>query len=185
MSFIIQDKTLALRLATAHDEPFLFRLYASTRATELAAWGWEEKLQEQFLQLQFRAQQQHYHAYPNLTHWIIEAQAPLNAAGKSASQQLVQPLGRVLLSSPSEELRLVDISLLPDWRGQGLGTALLEWIQTQSRHAHKPVRLHVAPDNPARRLYERLGFHICEDRASHLLMEWSSPSERNTSHHDG
>jgi len=173
----MQNQALSIRPANPADEPFLYALYASTRAAELASWGWDAALQTQFLQLQFRAQQQHYAAYPNPVHWILEHQAPNGQIPAAAlgTQQLVQPIGRVLLSFCSDEIRLVDISLLPEFRSRGLGAALVGWVQAQARAEGKALRLHVAPENRARNLYERLGFQIIEDRQSHLFMEWLTP----------
>ena len=174
------NKALSVRPALATDEPFLYTLYASTRAAEMAAWGWDTTQQTLFLQLQFRAQQQHYAAYPNPVHWIIEHHAPHEPLQNSTApaQQLVQPIGRLLLSFLSEEIRLVDVALLPEFRGQGLGAALVSWVQAQANTEGKVVRLHVAPENPARRLYERLGFALVEDRQSHLLLEWQAPAAK-------
>lgn len=182
MSVMTPMNALSVRLATATDEPFLYALYASTRATEMAAWGWDATQQTLFLQLQFRAQQQHYAAYPNPVHWIIEHQAPhrTTLSSSAPTQQLVQPIGRLLLSCLNEEIRLVDVALLPEFRGQGLGAALVGWVQAQANTEGKVVRLHVAPENPARRLYERLGFALVEDRQSHLLLEWQAPNANPT-----
>ena len=185
MSILMPNQALSIRPASAADGPFLYALYASTRAAELAAWGWDAAMQTQFLQLQFRAQQQHYASYPNPVHWIIEHHAPNAQAAATATdaQQLVQPIGRVLLSFCSDEIRLVDIALLPEFRSRGIGAALVGWVQAQARAEGKAVRLHVSPENRARSLYERLGFRLVEDRQSHLFMEWLIPptaaTERN------
>jgi ribosomal protein S18 acetylase RimI-like enzyme len=88
---------------------------------------------------------------------------------------LVQPIGRLLLSFLPEEIRLVDIALLPEFRRQGIGAGLVAWVQAQASATGKAVRLHVAPESAARRLYERLGFSLLEDRQSHLLLEWLPP----------
>src|SRR3954471_3377278 len=107
----------SLRPATAGDDPFLYELYCSTRHEELAAWGWEAAQQDAFLQFQFRAQQQHYQAqYPQATHQIICC-----ADG---------PMGHVILADLGDEIRLVDVALLPVYRNSGISTALLGDILT-------------------------------------------------------
>ncbi len=166
-------KSLSLRPACDADEPFLYALYASTRAAELAAWGWPEAQQKLFLDLQFRGQQQHYAAYPNTMHWIVETQS--------------EPIGRLLIARLSDEIRLVDVSLLPDFRQRGIGAGLVQRVQAQAQEQGKAVRLHVAMDNPARSLYERLGFQLIEDRGSHWFMEWRAEQlhERNTHENAG
>src|SRR5262245_18838425 len=119
-------KSLSLRPACVEDEPFLYALYASTRAAELAAWGWNETQQKLFLDLQFRGQQQHYAAYPNTMHWIVEAQ--------------LEPIGRLLVAHLSDELRLVDVALLPDFRQRGIGANLVQQLQAEAQEQGKAVR---------------------------------------------
>jgi len=166
-------KLFSLRPAGEADEPFLYALYASTRVAELAAWGWPEAQQKLFLDLQFRGQQQHYAAYPNTMHWIVEAQR--------------EPIGRLLIARLNDEIRLVDVALLPDFRQRGIGAHLVQGVQAEAQGQGKAVRLHVAPDNPARSLYERLGFQLIEDRGSHWFMEWRAEQlhERNTQENAG
>ena len=175
MGFAGND-ALVVRLAAPTDEAFLFELYASTRAEELAAWGWDAAQQTAFLQLQFRGQQHHYAAYPDTKHYIIER------TEQTSGEPHTRAIGRLLTSRPdqTDEIRLVDVALLPEARGAGIGTALVQWVQAQAQYDRKAVRLHVAPDNPARRLYERLGFQLIEDRGSHLFMEWRAAKEHTT-----
>lgn len=170
------SKSLSVRLAAPADDLFLYHLYASTRANELAVYGWSPAQQESFLQLQFRAQKQHYEAYQNTTHYIIEH------TDQVFGQPQTRAIGRLLTSRPGgadNEIRLMDIALLPDQRGNGIGTALVQWLQAEARCNNQPVRLHVAPENPARRLYERLGFQLIEDRGSHLFLEWRAAKEKS------
>ncbi|MBI1765931.1 MAG: GNAT family N-acetyltransferase [Acidobacteria bacterium] len=176
---LVCSKALSVRLAEPADEMFLYQLYASTRAAELAGYGWNAAQQTAFLQLQFRAQQQHYAAYPNATNHIIEH------TDQVFGKPVTHAIGRMLTSRPGgddPEIRLVDISLLPEHCGKGVGTALLQWLQTEARLNHHALRLHVAPENPARRLYERLGFQLLEDRGSHLFLEWRAAAKEKTVH---
>ena len=134
-----------LRPVTREDDAFLFTLYASTRARELAAWGWSPAQQDVFLRMQYQAQSRHYAArYPAEGHTLIEVDG--------------QPVGRQWLARTEAEVWLVDLALLPSHRGQGLGTRLLGAIQEEAARARVPVRLHVTRDNPALRLYARHGF---------------------------
>ena len=52
----------------------------------------------------------------------------------------------------------MDIALLPEYRGRGIGTALLEELLVEADATGRRVTIHVERFNPARRLYERLGF---------------------------
>lgn len=154
-----------LRSVTPGDDAFLFELYASTRAGELAAWGWSAAQQEPFLRMQWLAQKRGYEArYPSEGHHIIELGG--------------RPVGRLWVVRGEHALRLVDVTLLPANRGSGLGTGLLRSLQEEAVAAGKPLRLSVARDNPARRLYARLGFNPvagAEPDAPHAALEWVPP----------
>ncbi len=141
------------------DAPFLYQLYASTRADEIAVWGWNPTQQELFLQMQFQAQQRHYAAqYPAATHQIIVGDA--------------SPVGRILTARTPPEIWLVDIALLPTHRNQGIGTRLIQDLLQEARAASQSVRLHVAKTNlVAMRLYTRLGFTSIADDGMYILME--------------
>jgi ribosomal protein S18 acetylase RimI-like enzyme len=69
------------------------------------------------------------------------------------------------------EIRIVDIALLPDYRGNGIGTALLRDLFSEADAAGKTVTIHVERFNPALRLYERLGFALAEDKGVYLFLE--------------
>lgn len=151
--------SFALRPACAGDEAFLFELYCTTRNDEIAAWGLDSSQQEILLRMQFNAQRQHYElAYEAIEHSII-------LVGN-------RPTGRIMVFRSEREFVLVDIALLPDARGLGIGCALIADLLTEAERAGKPVSLHVEKDNRARRLYERLGFEICEDTGMYFKMEW-------------
>lgn len=72
-----------------------------------------------------------------------------------------------------DEVRLVDITLLPEWRGQGLGGLLLSRVVADAEARRRDVVLHVAPDNPARRLYARHGFCVERETETHLRLRRS------------
>jgi ribosomal protein S18 acetylase RimI-like enzyme len=156
---------ITLRSAEPDDEPFLYELYASTRAEELAAWGWNEAQQQAFLNLQFRGQRAHYAEYPNPDHKIILEDE--------------RTIGRLFLSRLQDEIRLVDIALLPAFRGRGIGTALIQGLFEEAARDGKAVRLHVEKFNRAQHLYQRLGFHIIGDAQSHYFMEWKPSTGEN------
>jgi GNAT superfamily N-acetyltransferase len=145
---------ISYRTMTDGDLPFVAALYATTRANEIASTGWPPEMQAAFLDQQHRAQHFHYRtAWPDGEWLLIERDGA--------------PIGRLYLAGQDDMLLLVDISLLPAERGAGLGTAILkDLLAAESR----PVELHVERLNPARRLYERLGFAIVEEDVIYLRM---------------
>ncbi len=154
------QQTVALREATDADLEFLFHVYASTRLEELAPLHWDEAASAAFLNMQFHAQHTHYH-----THF----------AGADYLVVLLDdaPVGRLYIYRTDEELRVMDIALLPAYRGAGIGSRLIADVMAEARQAHKAVRLHVEPFNRALRLYERLGFVKVGEAGLYWLMEWS------------
>lgn len=134
-----------LRPSVPEDREFLFRLYASTRADELRAFGWPSAQQEAFLRMQFNAQQQWYAAtYSTAKNQIIE--------------QDNQPVGRMIVQHEAGIWRLVDISLLPEHRGHGIGGELIHALIKDCEASGAVLQLQVLNTNPAQRLYGRLGF---------------------------
>jgi ribosomal protein S18 acetylase RimI-like enzyme len=134
-----------LRPSLPEDREFLFRLYASTREHELRAFGWPPAQQEAFLRMQFNAQQQWYAAtYSTAENQIIEKDH--------------EPIGRMIVQREADIWRLVDISLLPEHRGRGIGGELVRTLIQQCGESGAVLRLQVLNTNPAQRLYTRLGF---------------------------
>jgi ribosomal protein S18 acetylase RimI-like enzyme len=94
------------------DREFLYRVYASTRAEELAVAPWDDAQKDVFLRAQFDAQDRWYHEH--------------NTRG---SYEVIvvdgEPAGRLCLHRGEAEIRIVDMALLPEHRGNGVGTSLL------------------------------------------------------------
>jgi ribosomal protein S18 acetylase RimI-like enzyme len=151
---------LTCRSMTDADLPFLFSLYASTRAREVAATGWPPEAQLQFLRGQFDAQHHHYTTYYPDAEWLV-----VEHDGRA--------VGRLYVEEWPSQLRIIDIALVPEAQSQGFGSALLADIFTRARTATKKVSIHVEKNNPAMRLYERLGFAKAEDKGIYDLLEWS------------
>ena len=147
-----------LRPITPDDEPFLYRLYASTREDELAELPWSASEKEAFLTTQFNAQHTFYHQQFNGAEFLI-------------IEQSNEPIGRLYLDRREDEIRIVDIALLPAHRNLGIGTKYLESILKEGQGAGLPVRIHVEHNNPALSLYERLGFKKVTENGVYFLME--------------
>jgi len=147
-----------LRPSTLDDEQFLYRLYASTREDELAVVPWSESEKETFLTTQFNAQHTFYHQQFNEAEFLI-------------IEQDNEPIGRLYLDRRDDEIRIVDIALLPSHRNRGIGTKYLESILEEGQGAGLPIRIHVERNNTALRLYERLGFQKVTENGVYFLME--------------
>jgi len=149
---------LGLRPATDDDLPFLLRLYGSLRAEELAGADWPAEQKEAFVRQQFEAQHAWYHeSYTGASFDVVEVDG--------------EPAGRLYVARWQNEVRIIDISLLPEHRDQGRGGALLQAVLADADAAGKPVSIHVERFNPALRLYSRLGFALREDKGVYLLLE--------------
>ncbi len=146
------------RRATAEDQDFLWRLYVSTRVDELSAFGWPPEQQEMFLRMQYRARCGGYEAtYPHAEYTIL-LEDGLAAGG-------------MIVSRSSAEVRLVDISILPEYRNRGYGAHQVSNLVREAAALGLPLRLSVRRENPARRLYERLGFVSIGQDAMYIEME--------------
>ena len=151
---------IALRPITPEDKDFLYRVYASTRTAELAQVDWDEARKSAFLHMQFDAQ--HLYYTENYAHAQFQI-VLLDGA----------PIGRLYVDRRAAGIRIVDIALLPEHCGQGIGSHLLREILAEGQARGVPVTIHVERFNPALRLYERLGFRPVEDKGVYLLMEWT------------
>lgn len=158
----MHTEAIALRPVGASDLPFLRQVYASTRLEELAPLGWSADQQAAFLDQQFGAQHSYY-------------QEHYAGAAFQVILRGQRPVGRLYLARLPDEIRVVDIALLPEYRGLGVGTRLLADLFAEADALGLPVRIHVEKFNRALRLYERLGFIPIADRGVYWFME-RSPS---------
>ena len=151
--------TLGFRPIEESDLSFLRELYASTRAQEMAMVPWPEEEKESFLTMQFEAQHQFYKGqFPDAQFDVVLEDG--------------KPIGRLYLDRREDEHRLIDIALLPEHRGRGLGGRLMGDVLDEAASVGKIVRIHVEQNNTAMRLYTRLGFEKIEDQGVYDLMEW-------------
>lgn len=157
---------VSLRPVTPSDESFLAAVYAATREEELALTDWSDEQKAAFCSSQFAAQETHYRQYyPTAEFSVIES--------------LGTPAGRLYLARWSLQIRIMDLALLKDFRGKGIGTELLLSLQEEAARAGKSLTIHVERFNPALRLYQRLGFRETEDKGVYLLLEWTPPEAIN------
>lgn len=153
---------IAYRPATDEDLDFLALVYASTRLEEVAQSGWPLETQHQFLARQFDAQHRYYRQHYRNAEWLV-----IEREGTA--------VGRLYVEEWPDQVRLIDIALLPDHRRGGAGSAILSDLMDMARAAEKPLTIHVEKNNPAMRLYRRLGFAPIDEHGVYDLMEWKPP----------
>jgi ribosomal protein S18 acetylase RimI-like enzyme len=158
----------SLRPETAEDMGFLRALYASTRADEMSWVPWPEEQKREFLDMQFSAQHVYYRDQ------FSDAEFSVILVDGS-------PAGRIYVHRRPDEISLVDIALVPELRNGGLGTTLIRELLAESERTGIPLRIHVEHQNPARRLYERLGFRAIADLGVYLHMEWTASEKGGVS----
>jgi ribosomal protein S18 acetylase RimI-like enzyme len=144
------------------DMKFLSRVYTSTRVEELAGATMSDEAQAAFLDMQFRAQHAHYQKYYPQADWLV-----IERDGED--------IGRLYIERWPTQHRIIDISLLPEYRGKGAGEALLRDLMDEAAGEARAVSIHVEKTNPAMTLYRRLGFVLEEDKGVYDLMRWTPP----------
>jgi ribosomal protein S18 acetylase RimI-like enzyme len=149
---------IGLRPVVDDDRPFLVDLYGSVREPELAHVPWDEATKRAFVEQQFAAQDAHYRQhYEGATLDVVEVD------GERA--------GRLYVHRGPSDIRIMDIAIAPAHRGRGIGTALLAALTDEARASGRKLSIHVEQNNPARGLYERLGFEPAGEHGVYVLME--------------
>lgn len=151
---------VAFRPITDQDRAFLVSLYISTREHEFRHTGWSGEEVVDFLTRQFDLQKQSFEM-----HFLGAAFRIITLDGVD--------VGRLYVDRGDTYLHIIEFSLVPEWRGRGLGTDILRSLLNEAHGGKVPVRLSVLKDSPALPLYLRHGFRIVGDKSSHHAMEWT------------
>ena len=151
---------IELREFTDGDLAFLARVYAASRHDEMAMIPeWSQAQKDHFLQRQFQAQHHHYlKYYPDASYRLIIKEG--------------EEIGRLYIARMNNEIRLMDIALLTAYRGHGIGSGLVRELMEDADRSRKYISLHVEAQNPAKRLYQRLGFTVVGEVGVYQLMHW-------------
>lgn len=155
----LRAQAVSLRPETPSDTEFLDRLYVSTRWEEMSVTHWPDEQKLAFLLQQRQFQARHYAAHYHDANFDI-----VQVSGV--------PAGRLYLLRLPNDYRIVDISLLPEYRNLGIGGALMRAVAGEAHAKGIKVSIHVEVVNPAQNLYRRLGFVERENKGPYLLMEW-------------
>lgn len=153
-------RRVTARAVVEADSDLLLRIYGSTREVELSGVPWSAEQKRHFVAQQFAAQSQAYRTnYPGAAFMVLMVD------GADA--------GRLYLHRGPQEIRIMDIALLPAFRSLGIGSAVLRHLQGEASSAGLRLSIHVEVFNPAWRLYERLGFRPVGRTEVYALLEWS------------
>jgi ribosomal protein S18 acetylase RimI-like enzyme len=164
---------ISLRLATDEDRSFLLRVYGGTREEELSVTDWTREQKDAFIEMQFTAQDTYWREhYVGAEFFVIE---------RRQEDGSTEGIGRLYLHGRTQELRLMDIAILPTFRGQGIGTLLLNQLIERAASEGKSLTIHVEQFNPALALYERLGFRRIGEFGAYYLLEWKVADSEPTS----
>ena len=140
---------VSLRPATEDDYDFLWWLHGATMRDYVAAiWGWDEALQVQYFQERF------------------------DPARMQIVECAEETIGYISVERRGESIFLGAIEIAPEYQGQGIGTGLIRDLQSEAERQGLPLKLQVLQGNPARRLYERLGFAVTGETETHIMMSW-------------
>ena len=154
----MKPEEISSRLATPQDEPFLRQLFYIVRAPEFEAAGMSYDQLEPFLAQQYHAMRTYYaQAFPETEYRILDL------AGQLVGYEALRV---------THELHLIDIALVPEYRNFGIGTYRMRLLQALATTTNKSVLLSVEVFNPAKRLYERLGFTVIEEEGIYQRMLW-------------
>src|SRR6185369_13513319 len=151
--------TITLRDATGEDEAFLRQVYACTRAEEMALVPWTDEQREAFLRFQFDAQDSYYRSqFPEAAYQIILKDGA--------------PVGRLYVYRNSTDMRILDITILPEQRAAGVGTSLIRDLQAEAEESNQPLNIWVENFNRSQSLFKRLGFLIVQEEGYNNLLEY-------------
>lgn len=150
---------ITLRAARQDDAAFLFEVYASTRAEELALVPWSEEQRQEFLRMQFDAQHSYYNErFPDADYQVILTEG--------------EAVGRLYVARDIKTIQILDIAVLPERRRAGVGTSLIQELVSEAGKSEKTVQIYVEAFNPSLRLFERFGFSRVAEEGLNLLLEW-------------
>lgn len=153
-----------LRDADPDDQPFLLTVYASTREAELAQTPWTAEQQDAFVRMQFEAQDSFYRKqYPDADYKVILREG--------------EPVGRLYIVRDDGLIRILDVTVLPEFRNRGIGSELIRGIVDEAAESDRKVHIYIETFNPSLQLFERLGFKSIAEEGINFLLEWSPDSK--------
>jgi ribosomal protein S18 acetylase RimI-like enzyme len=151
--------TVTLRDVTEEDRDFLRDVYATTRAAEMEMVPWSDEQKQAFVDFQFNAQDTYYREkFPLAQYSVILLDQT--------------PVGRIYVLREEQEIRILDITVLPEYRKRGIGSHLVTNLLEEAKRAGEAVQIYVESFNPSRALFERFGFSAISEEGINVLFEW-------------
>jgi ribosomal protein S18 acetylase RimI-like enzyme len=152
---------LTLREVSLLDEAFLLGLYLSVREAEMAMVPWTDEQRSAFVRHQYAAQRNHYRAeYPAAQHSILFKDDV--------------PVGMLYIDFTQADVKIIDLIISPSSRNLGIGSSLLQVLQSEASRLQKPLTVFVDQQDRSINLFERLGFKPVEEQGMHILLEWKA-----------
>lgn len=160
----VNPADISLRPARDGDEPFLKRVHEAARHWEFAPLlqTGQVDLYHKIMAQQYDSQHRFYFANYDTAHYGI-------------IQWTGQPIGRLYVDYRHDEVRVLEIAVLPEYRGRGIGRIVMTGLCLEAAMRKTPVRLHVHYLSRAQRFYQQLGFREIALEGPDRLMEWSRP----------
>jgi ribosomal protein S18 acetylase RimI-like enzyme len=139
--------SIAFRPAFDRDLDFLYQLHVATMKDYVdRTWGWEDAFQESVFRKRY-----------------VPAEIQImTCEGRD--------MGMISVEERQADIFLRAIEIHPDFQGQGIATGIINNLIADGRRKMKPIRLYVLKVNPAKRLYDRLGFSVIEETPTHYIM---------------
>ena len=159
---------ITLRPVTDEDREFLLSVYAAGREVELSLVPWDDGMKRSFIEHQYKAQDDHYRSYyENATHDVIIADGV--------------PVGRLYLERTGKQIAILDIGVLPEFRTQGIASAIVRRLQDEARADGRHIRIYIESFNSADKLFSELGFEMTENDGGLRRFEWRpAPAKENS-----
>ena len=148
-----ENTLLGYRPATPNDMDFLYALHVATMKEYVdKTWGWEDAFQGSIFQ----------------KNYVPAKTKVITLDG--------QDIGMLSVEEREADIFVSTIKIHPDFQGKGIGTGIIRNIIAEGIQKGKRVRLRVLKVNPAKRLYDRLGFSVVEETTTHYIMLTSPPN---------
>jgi len=138
----------------------LLQLYCNIRADEFSSWPMPEEQKSFLMQMQYNMQKQQYDQQLSYRRYDVIWHDE-------------QRIGRFIVDRQEDGWRIIDISILPSMQNQGIGSRLITDLQNEAKLQNKKVALSVLLTNPAKSLYERLGFKEYRRDEVYMGMEYT------------